>query len=171
MIKSFFTFEGTCTRLCQGAVGPYIDFLAAALIQQGYSKDRGRRILRGATAFGRWLTAQGIALEDADKHSTSYLHQLDIQPNGRRPGAATCVKQLLQILGEQHVLRDSGTPSTAENGGTGLNASMNTSSMLPAWCLVHGRSTFDLPNGSSKLDSVMNPRCGQYLRLERSPSL
>ncbi len=112
MIESFFGSEWTRRRLCQGAVGAYMPSLAAALVEQGYKKDRGQQILRGATAFGLWLSEQGIALEDAGNHVGSYLHQLDVQPNGRKPGAATCVKWLLQVLGEQHVLGDSTIPST-----------------------------------------------------------
>lgn len=113
MIDSFFMFESTRTRLCQeaGSVGPYLPFLAASLCEQGYAKDSARRKLHGAAAFGGWLAEHAIALQDADKHLSSYFHHLDLQPYGRRPGAATCVKQLLQILDDQHLLRKSGVTS------------------------------------------------------------
>lgn len=116
MIESFFAHERVRTRLRQKPFGPYIESLAARLVEEGYTRTQGQVELRSAAAFGRWLVERGLALQDARDYAASYIGRIGRYRNGKKPQAATSVGHFLQHLQENGVLRAAATPApdTAE---------------------------------------------------------
>lgn len=100
MIESFYADAAVCAGLREGPLGPFMEPLAAILTKEGYSRDHGRRGLRVAQAFGKWLAKEDIPLTDAALHTDRFFCEI-----GKRPRLSRSLEFLLQILRDQGVLR------------------------------------------------------------------
>jgi len=103
MIESFFVQATTCAKLRQAPAGPFLDIMAAELLEDRYSRGYARREIRGAAKFSRWLVGQGLTLEAATETAAArYLDCLGRLPNGTRPHAVLGVKRLVRLLSAQY---------------------------------------------------------------------
>jgi site-specific recombinase XerD len=99
-----------------GPVGPYLAVMGAELQRQGYATCSIRQHLRGADAFGRWISDKGLSLGDVNPSTVDrYINGLGrlvsaSTPNGRRPHKAVGLYHLIEVL------RAHGVVSAAEAG-------------------------------------------------------
>jgi integrase len=67
MIENFFEHPYTLRYLRSGATGPHIDAFAVTLVEQGFTRDRARGLLRGVAHLGRWLQKRRTPLVALDE--------------------------------------------------------------------------------------------------------
>jgi hypothetical protein len=113
MFDTFFTQIKVRSRMESGPIGPYLSEIAAVLHRDGYTRGTIRRHLRAADHFGAWLLKlkQGMVVTDISTSTVDhYLEGLGRQfspscPRGRVPRNASGLRQLVEILIQQDVLR------------------------------------------------------------------
>jgi hypothetical protein len=94
-----------------GPIGPYLSEIAAMLHRNGYSRSTIRRHLRAADRFGAWILKEGMSIVDINASIVDrYLKGLGRQffPSclgGRLPDKASGLRQMVEMLSEQGVLR------------------------------------------------------------------
>jgi site-specific recombinase XerD len=89
-------------ELPAGPMGPYLDVLAARLLQVGYSHSQSRKIVRTASSLGQWLAARGVTPADAGKRELQeYMAAHKRTPKGRLSDGAVGFSRLPALLGAQ----------------------------------------------------------------------
>jgi hypothetical protein len=108
---NIFTSQKVRSRMESGQMGPYLSEIAAVLRNQGYARSTIRLRLRAADQFGAWLLIQRVSFNNISTSTVDrYLEGLDRQfsPSclgGRLPQKALGVRELVEFLGLQGVLR------------------------------------------------------------------
>jgi hypothetical protein len=93
MLEHFFTRTSVVAQLRSGPLGPYLDDLATHLHQQGYAPSSIQSYLRAGNSFGRWLHAQGYAVNEMDDAVFQrYVAGLNRYRSGHLPKAAEGLK-------------------------------------------------------------------------------
>jgi site-specific recombinase XerD len=64
---AFVTKPGIQQRLREGPIGDFMDLYAAHLMQQGYTRESGRRLIKIASDLSCWLKRKRLALGDLDE--------------------------------------------------------------------------------------------------------
>jgi len=110
MIERYFSQAKLLIRLQTGPSGPYLPRFVSALEQRCFSRDSIRRFIRGADSLCRWLEAQGVTLveanqNDIERYALQHPRLPDIHyKQGRLPKAASSVRMIAMVLGEQGIL-------------------------------------------------------------------
>lgn len=95
-LDAFYSYRGARTRVAleRGPLGPYAEGLAAALLERGYTRLYGTKVLRAAATFGAWLAKRGYTATDVDEHLvTAYAKDLGRHPCGVRHNYVRCGMQ------------------------------------------------------------------------------
>lgn len=102
MIETFFIKPFTLARYRRGPAGPFVDAIAAALREQGYSRNAGGRVLFAVDCYARWLARRGWSLADSERDSVrEYARSVRRYRSGRlRPRARGLERLFLPLLRE-----------------------------------------------------------------------
>ena len=99
MLQLFFAKEEFCQNLLDGPMGPYLPSLAGKLVELGYSRSQGQRLLLTADALGRWLQGKGVSPTDATvDHVRTYAAIQQRTAAGNFPDTATGLTHLVHFL-------------------------------------------------------------------------
>jgi site-specific recombinase XerD len=116
MLDKFFTQGKVRTRMENGPMGSYLTEIATILLRQRYSRETISRRLRIADQFGVWLLEQGVSFADVSPAVVDrYLEGLGRQfrpsyPQGRLPRKALGLRQLIELLRQEGILRSETDP-------------------------------------------------------------
>ena len=119
MLDTFFTQIKVRSRMESGPIGPYLPEIAALLHRNGYARSTIRRHLRAADRFGAWIVKQGMSIVDINASIVDrYLEGLGRQffPSrlgGTLPDKASGLRQMVEMLSQQGVLRPDGKEQPA----------------------------------------------------------
>lgn len=105
MIEQYFSRTPVIDRLRLGPLGPYLDNLATALHQQGYTRHTIRRYLWSCDRFGQWLSQQGYPIAEVHEALVArYVNGRQQRPAGRGPKATDGLSHLLTLWRQQALL-------------------------------------------------------------------
>lgn len=105
MVENYFSRTHVIERLRRGQLGPYLDDLATALHQQGYTRKTIRRYLWACERFGRWLSQQDYTITEVNEALVArYVHERQLHSVTRGVKATDGLPHLLTLWRQQDLL-------------------------------------------------------------------